>query len=509
MKKITPLLLCCCGLMMNQSSALARHLMYKNAAVHSDGPARPQPGTLHSAPQKTPLTSPANAGATPTHILYLNKDEVHYFLQKNEAYTFSSRIGNSGASTVTRARLNYTINGGEVQTCVVDLNMHPRSVAHVMHTTAWTPKAAGAYTLKLWGNDLNPGNTKRSSDNDTLTAILQVLDSVQVKIPLVEEFNQASCDPCAQATPNVDSVLFNNLGKCSAVRYHVSWPGTDEMNAVTQNPFVNARCAYYNINSVPDAKIDGSTDVNPAGMGTSDIATAAAKGSPFRININYSYAPSTHTYSAGVNITAYSAEAAGLVAYCALTVDTLTYKGNQSSESIPQYVFPQVAEDMMPTSNGTTLAAFTVNQTRSLNLSWVQDHPWGADYSSWPYDSTTTHLVVWVEDSSQQYVYQSATVAPSSPLLASRTNPVLDNLYVYPNPSNGTTHLLFDLYTDATVSLEIVDMLGQQVSTTNEGRLGAGQHSLNFDSGTLSPGIYFVHMQAGPYGSTKKITVTR
>src|SRR5690349_17429490 len=72
---------------------------------------------------------------------------------------------------------------------------------------------------------------------------------------LVEEFTQASCGPCAAANPALHTLLTNNASKSVYMKYQVSWPGVDPMNA--QYPSVSSRTTYYSCNSVPYAVMDG------------------------------------------------------------------------------------------------------------------------------------------------------------------------------------------------------------------------------------------------------------
>jgi hypothetical protein len=77
------------------------------------------------------------------------------------------------------------------------------------------------------------------------------------RLVFVEEFTQASCGPCAAANPAFNTLLSANSSKAVSVKYQVSWPGTDPMNA--QNPTeVASRVAYYGVSGVPDARMDGN-----------------------------------------------------------------------------------------------------------------------------------------------------------------------------------------------------------------------------------------------------------
>ncbi|MBI3365433.1 MAG: T9SS type A sorting domain-containing protein [Ignavibacteriae bacterium] len=67
----------------------------------------------------------------------------------------------------------------------------------------------------------------------------------------------------------------------------------------------------------------------------------------------------------------------------------------------------------------------------------------------------------------------------------------------YPNPFNPTTEISLALPFASTVTLKMYNSLGQEVATLLNGEdMAAGTHSINFDAGSLSSGIYFYQIIA-------------
>ena len=69
-----------------------------------------------------------------------------------------------------------------------------------------------------------------------------------------------------------------------------------------------------------------------------------------------------------------------------------------------------------------------------------------------------------------------------------------------PNPFNPTTRLNFDLSRDATVTLRIYNMLGQEIRTLVDNELQAGRHTVNWDAHdsygvTVAGGVYIYTLQ--------------
>ncbi len=50
-------------------------------------------------------------------------------------------------------------------------------------------------------------------------------------------------------------------------------------------------------------------------------------------------------------------------------------------------------------------------------------------------------------------------------------------------------------------------MIGEKVKTIKQGSLTAGSHTIEFDRGKLSNGVYFISMKAGNNIYTEKIMV--
>ncbi|HTB07070.1 MAG TPA: T9SS type A sorting domain-containing protein [Bacteroidia bacterium] len=375
----------------------------------------------------------------------------------------------------------------------------------VNSTTAYQVAASPNVVSHSWGNATSD-NIYYEFSPSAATAYTPA-----VKMPLFEEFNQASCDPCAEATPNLDSALFNNKNTCSAVRYHVSWPGQDFMNQVTNTPFVNARVSYYTVSGVPDAKLDGSMDIYPGGIRSIELQDEIYIGSPFTISISSAtYNPSTDVYSANATITAEHVMPAGLVAQAALTVDTITYAKSQTTETIPQTVFPQVAEDMMPSSSGTSLAAFTtVGATQTLTLSWTKNHPWGASPQTWTYDSNknAAHLTIFIQDNTSKYVYQSANTLFTNVVTGINELSDVNYFNIYPNPTSNNATIAFNLEQSKNVNIEVYNMLGEKVYSELQGTMAAGQHEVIINSKALRSGIYFVRFMTDDGAITKKLIV--
>ena len=74
------------------------------------------------------------------------------------------------------------------------------------------------------------------------------------------------------------------------------------------------------------------------------------------------------------------------------------------------------------------------------------------------------------------------------------------NLSVYPNPFERTLHISYELEESALVSIELFNMLGQQMGTSLEGYFAAGEHQLEWEVAgkertDLTKGLYILRLK--------------
>ena len=78
-----------------------------------------------------------------------------------------------------------------------------------------------------------------------------------------------------------------------------------------------------------------------------------------------------------------------------------------------------------------------------------------------------------------------------------------------PNPFRESTSVKLSLPSESHVSLVIIDSSGKQVMNLLDRKFGAGVFRIEFSADGLSPGIYYLHVQAGEFTETKKIAVVK
>jgi hypothetical protein len=494
-----------------------------------------------------------NASGQTGIIFKITKVSLPMFVQRNKPVTLSGAIHNYSSEPITSLQLNYSINNGTTVSDVVNsLIIAPQTEYHFIHSQSWIPAHNGIYVIKIWADMIN-GNKGTGSLQDTLVLSPQSVDSVAVKEPLFEDFSQASCHNCFLTGPNIDSVFTKNNGICNLIDYHTNFPGLDFMNDVTNKPFENTRMVYYNVNNVPNGQLDGTkttNNVSPDTLSSAFIQKEVALGSPFVISANATYNLATNTYSLNAIVKSYinTFSTMKLRLRGVLTIDTLKYNQDQSTEdpvsafqpplgttpatkggdadSAFKYVlvYHSVAEDMLPDSLGQKLQPFTAGSSQSFNFNWKKNHTWGfcpqgncidngtglgsntGTKSIYDSVNNAVHIVLFVQSDSSLYVYQSASIVPS---VVSGIAEVSEeqNINIYPNPANGKVNVAFSLKELQNLTIEVFNVVGQKVYENCFGKLSAGQHNIAIDTKNFVSGLYLVKLTTTTGSVTKKIAV--
>ena len=82
------------------------------------------------------------------------------------------------------------------------------------------------------------------------------------------------------------------------------------------------------------------------------------------------------------------------------------------------------------------------------------------------------------------------------------------HIEVFPNPSNGDLVIRFNLLNPHNVKLELIDLLGKQILSTNR-NYKSGQHKLYLKSliKNIKPGLYFLNCLIGNYMETQQVFI--
>jgi hypothetical protein len=79
----------------------------------------------------------------------------------------------------------------------------------------------------------------------------------------------------------------------------------------------------------------------------------------------------------------------------------------------------------------------------------------------------------------------------------------------YPNPFNPSTIISFQVPAVSLVRLEVVDVLGREVTTLVNDVRPPGTYTVRLEGSALRTGVYYYRLQAGEFVATKKMVLLR
>jgi hypothetical protein len=79
----------------------------------------------------------------------------------------------------------------------------------------------------------------------------------------------------------------------------------------------------------------------------------------------------------------------------------------------------------------------------------------------------------------------------------------------YPNPFNPSTKINYTLPKDSKVTIKVFDITGKEVAVLVDNDVKAGYHTVDFNSGSLSSGVYFYTINADGYNKTLKMILAK
>ena len=307
-----------------------------------------------------------------------------------------------------------------------------------------------------------------------LLSFRQIADGQAQRLVLAEEFTQASCPPCASQNPEFNALLNENIDKIRSLKYQVSWPGTDPMNAQNATQVSN-RVSYYGVNAVPWGWMDGVSITNdcnaysgaPACLSQTDIDNEYAVSSPFSMSLSHALSSGDDSIIVTLTITALDSVSGNLRARIAVVEKEIDFTSPPGSNG--ETVFENVMKQMLPSTIGTALPS-TVDSgyTTTIIASWKLKNI---------YDLNQLAVVAFIQNDNDKTIYQAAYSEP----LPAMTDVASATLSGY-NPVTCTGSV--------TPLATITNMGNNTITNATITYSAGGGPSQTYDwTGSLAPGI--------------------
>jgi len=106
-------------------------------------------------------------------------------------------------------------------------------------------------------------------------------------------------------------------------------------------------------------------------------------------------------------------------------------------------------------------------------------------------------------------VFRLVSVATSAETTSPSEFSVARLVATYPNPVTGSGTVSFQLARPEHVAIQVMDVLGREVSRVVDRNFDSGAHTVRFDASGLPSGAYWYRLVAGTTAQTRQMTVVR
>jgi hypothetical protein len=343
----------------------------------------------------------------------------------------------------------------------------------------------------------------------TLTASVA---SAAVRMPLMEEFTNVQCAPCAGADPMIRAFIANHYpDELAVVYWHMNWPGFDPF--WTDNPADNnARRFRYGVNAIPDCVMNGTDQADPRQSPGLEARYDAAHAVPSSMNLVMS---GTRVMGGGVGSVTVDMTAetdftsTNLFLYVVMAEQDVNWNGIGSYD-----VHHFLARKTLSGSNGENLTPFAATEARSRTYNWALD-------PAWTVDGVENNLIftAFIQDHGTHEILNAATIEIADFAGTVSVGPVGEFVLGgvganYPNPFNPLTHIPIYLANAGRAVVAIHAADGSLVRTLSQGAFPSGQSTLQWDGtdnagAPIGSGVYFVRLTGDGIESSRAITLLK
>lgn len=226
------------------------------------------------------------------------------------------------------------------------------------------------------------------------------------RVLLFECFTNTSCGPCAQQNPALDALINANGDRIAAIKYHMSWPGSNDPMYLHNTVDNDARRGVYSVSSVPHTVVDGIRFANvPASLNQNMVNNWLAIASPIELRLSYELDEATNTITMNVMGRVSSDIEGNCKLYVGVIEKEIHY--NSAPGTNGERDFYSVMKKLLPTASGTSIGQLKEDDYFAYSFSWN----WANVYNIDQLDA-----IAWVQNQNTREVYQacrsSQTIEP-------------------------------------------------------------------------------------------------
>lgn len=439
--------------------------------------------------------------------------------------TIGGTVMNYGSQTVTSLRLNYSVNGGIVQSHkITGINIANNASYTFTHATMWTATGAGNFqTIQIWADSINGGNDS-NNPNDTITALIFINNGTAAsKKVLIEEYSTAPCGYCPNGSYVMDTILLNHndiLGVTHHAGYQtdsmtisesltlatefapgapyaafnrVHWPGEVYPSSSDRTIWSSRAVSQLNVPSPVNVTIATTWNSTSRQLDITAYATFVDYAYPGDIRISvFVIEDSVIGSGTGYNQTNY---------YNTTSGSPFFGLGNPIIGYAHRHVLRAVPSGAWGTA-GVIATAPTPGQNYSKNYNYTAPAS---------YNENKMSVIAFINyyDASGRREILNAEEKHNIAVGINETNYNISNLSLYPNPASGLTAVKFNLTQQESITINIINTIGEVVLSSGNATYAQGNHSYYVDTNALPSGIYTVNITSAEGNISKKLIVVK
>ncbi|MBL7933649.1 MAG: choice-of-anchor J domain-containing protein [Bacteroidia bacterium] len=448
-----------------------------------------------------------------------------------------------GYSPANTAVLNYNVNNGAVTTQTFTFGS-PLNFGQSTNYSFTTPAALtlGYNKIKVWVSHVN-GVAETNLANDTTSYVVYRASKSVTRNVLVEEWSSSTCAPCRvlNVTNGFNALLNGNNpntgGLVNVIKYQMNWPSPGD--DPSYNPDGLARRIHYDVNAVPQAFVNGRTEMQNHSQAEIDAGKLEPAFADITATLSVTgstAAAANHTVTASATITPWVTISANspVRVYQVLVQSGYSYSSCSTCTvaSNPQTEYFHIMRKMNPNGWGTPTVItdgtpFTVSFNHTPAIRNVDPTPAQNSYSFWTSPSGTVgasvkndlvyEYVVFIQDTVTNHVLQTASWSdsvhvptPPQPTVTSVADLTSgQSLAIFPNPAKDYATLSLNVEKSTKVDLAIYDISGRLVYENKGTEVPAGKNEMNINTSELATGTYQVVVHAGKAVLKEKLIVSK
>ena len=173
-------------------------------------------------------------------------------------------VSNYGIETITAINVNWQVAEGDINTTSFSDLSIASTESYNFTCDQLFEFPIGEYELKVWISNINGGDDN-DPNNNLLTKHINVISSIDSRLPLFEEFTSSTCGPCASFNTSFVPWVTDHEDEIVLVKYQMNWPGAGDPYYIAD---AGVRRNYYGVSGVPALFGDGltvatsTTDIN-------------------------------------------------------------------------------------------------------------------------------------------------------------------------------------------------------------------------------------------------------